>query len=212
MENVNKVFKISLIVFVVFAIIALCIVLSRGKIFTHVLLRDNQLAEEAKPASHTIGLTIDKEFISVKDKETAELKVVVDGNETKEGIEYTSSDEEVATVKDGVVTAVGVGSATITAKYEDAEATTDVKVIKPMTSIKFTSTSSSIRVGNELQLKLQVSPTDASIDTLIYYSSNDEIATVNKNGIVKGLQKGKVTITLHDTYTGTEKSVNLTIR
>ena len=138
--------------------------------------------------------------------------MLVDGTETTEGVEYTSSDEEVLTVKDGVVTAVGVGNATLTAKYEGAEDTVDIKGITPIKNMKFTSTSSSIRVGNELQLKLQVTPSDASIDTLIYSSSDDETATVNKNGIVTGKTKGKVVITVHDTYTGEEKSVKLTIR
>ena len=78
--------------------------------------------------------------------------------------------------------------------------------------MKFTATSSSVKVGNDLQLKLQVTPSDASIDTLIYSSSDDEVAAVNKNGIVTGRQKGTVTITVHDTYTDEEKSVNLTIR
>ena len=150
--------------------------------------------------------------MSVKDEEESKLTVLLDGAETLEDIEYVSSNEEVAIVENGVVKAIGVGNATITAKYEGAEDTVDVKGIIPIENIKFTSTSSSIRVGNQLQLKLQVTPSDANIDTLIYSSSDDETATVNKNGIVTGKTKGKVVITVHDTYTGEDKSVKLTIR
>ena len=61
-------------------------------------------------------------------------------------------------------------------------------------------------------MKLQVTPSDAYIGTLKYISSDENIATVNANGIVTGVSKGKVTITVKDKYTGIEKSVNLTIK
>ena len=55
-------------------------------------------------------------------------------------------------------------------------------------------------------------PSDANIETLEYESSDEEIATVNSNGIVTGVSPGKVTITVIDTYTETEKSVTVTIK
>ncbi len=213
MKKQDKALIISIVIFVVAAIIALVIVLNKGKIFGKSLVsiesgKDTSIAAGAP----VVSIESDKEYMSLKDKETATLTVKADGEEVSEGVEYTSSDETVATVKDGVVTPVGVGHATITAKYKEGQSTVDLKTIKPIKTMKFTATSSTVKVGADLQLKLQVTPSDASIDTLIYSSSNDEIATVNKNGIVTGVQRGKVTITLLDTYTGEEKSVNLTIR
>lgn len=210
MEKQNKALIISIIIFIIAAVIALCLVLNKGKVFGKSLVSTTSDGKES--VSHVIELSTDKEYLSAKDNEEVTLKVLVDGIETTEDVEYTSSNEEVLVVENGIVKAVGVGHATITAKYEGAEDTVDIKGIIPIKNMKFTSTSSSIRVGNELQLKLQVTPSDASIDSLIYSSSDDETATVNKNGIVTGKQKGKVTITLHDAYTGEEKSVNLTIR
>jgi hypothetical protein len=213
MEKQNKVLIISIIIFVIVALLALGIVLNKGKVFGKSLVATSDSQSETIAQEYVVEVSSDKDYISAKSKEEATLTVLVDGEEKSEGIEFTSSDEDIATVdENGVVKAVGVGSATITAKYQDSEGTVDIKSIVPITSMKFTSTSSSIKVGNDLQLKLQVTPSDASIDTLIYSSSDDETATVNKNGIVTGKQKGKVTITLHDTYTGEEKSVNLTIR
>ncbi len=213
MKKQDKTLVISIVVFVIVAIIALCIILNKGKIFGKSLVSieggENSPISASAPM---IQVESDKEYMSLKDKETATLTVKADGEQVSEGVEYTSSDETVATVKDGVVTPVGVGSTTITAKYKEGQSTVDLKTIIPIKTMKFTATSSRVRVGSDLQLKLQVTPSDASIDTLIYSSSNDEIATVNKNGIVTGVQRGKVTITLVDTYTGTEKSVNLTIR
>ena len=76
----------------------------------------------------------------------------------------------------------------------------------------FTTTNSTVRIGKDLQMKLKVTPNDASMDTLTYTSSDESIATVNGNGIVTGVSAGKVTITVYDSYTDTKKSVNLTIR
>lgn len=211
MKKQDKVLIISIVIFVIVAIIALFIVLNKGKIFGKSIVATAEKIKTEK-VNHTISLAIDKDVISCKDKDEATLTVKVDGTETKEGVEFTSSDETVAKVSNGVVTAVGVGEAKIIAKCNGVEDSVDIKSIVPIKTMKFTSTSSSVRVGNDLQLKLQVTPSDANIDTLIYSSSNDEIATVNKNGIVRGVAKGKVTITLLDTYTGEEKSVNLTIK
>ena len=78
--------------------------------------------------------------------------------------------------------------------------------------MSFTTTNSTVRIGKDLQMKLKVTPSDASLDTISYKSSDEEIATVNNNGIVTGVSQGKVTITVYDSYTDTEKKVNLTIR
>lgn len=213
MKKQNKTLFTAFVVFIVVALIAIALISNKGNIFGHSLVATSSEAEGLYiVGEHTLELSCDKEYISVKDDEQANLKVLLDGEETTEKVTYTSSNEDVATVKDGVVTAVGVGTATITAKCKDAEDSIEVTGIIPIKTMKFTATSSSIKVGNDLQLKLQVTPSDASIDTLIYSSSDDETAAVNKNGIVTGRQKGKVTITVFDTYTETEKSVSLTIR
>ena len=212
MKKKNKTFRNTFIIFIIAVIIGGCIILNKGTIFGHSLVATSDDGEEYVVSKYDLKLSIDKEYLSVKGKDEAKLTVLVDGEEKSEDITYESSNEKVATVKDGVVKAVGTGTATITARYKDAVDTVEVNGIVPITSMKFTATSSSIKVGNDLQLKLQVTPSDASIDTLIYSSSDDEVAAVNKNGIVTGRQKGKVTITVHDTYTDEEKSVNLTIR
>ena len=212
MKKKNKTFRNTFIIFIIAVVIAGVIILNKGTIFGHSLVATSDEEGTYVVSKYDLQLSTDKEYLSVKGKDEAKLTVLVDGKETTEGVTYESSNEKVATVKDGVVKAVGTGTATITAKYKDAVDTVEVNGIVPITSMKFTATSSSVKVGNDLQLKLQVTPSDASIDTLIYSSSDDEVAAVNKNGIVTGRQKGAVTITVHDTYTDEEKSVNLTIR
>lgn len=213
MKKQNKTLGTAFVVFMIVALVAIALISNKGNVFGHSLVATSDEANGLYVVGdHTLELSCDKEYLSVKDDEEAKLSVLLDGEETTEKVTYTSSNEDVATVKDGVVTAVGVGTATITAKCKDAEDSVEVTGIIPIKTMKFTATSSSIKVGNDLQLKLQVTPSDASIDTLLYSSSDDETAAVNKNGIVTGKQRGKVTITVFDTYTETEKSVSLTVK
>ena len=141
------------------------------------------------------------------------MTVTIDGETVTEGVEFESSDEKIAKINDdNQVVAVSTGRATIKAMYDGMEATKEIKVIVPIKSMSFTSTNSVIRVGKDLQMKLKISPSEASTETLKYTSSDESIATVNQNGIVTGISAGKVKITVYDSYTDTEKTVNLTIK
>lgn len=209
--KINRSLAISIILFFIVAGIALYIVLNKGRVFNTNLVAVSE--NNTQSITQTIEVEADKKYLSATDDEEANLTVKIDGIQETEGIEYISSDEEVLEVdENGVITAQSVGMATVTAKKGELTATTDIHVIKPIKSMNLTSTSKSIKVGNDLQLKLTTTPSDGSIETLTYTSSDESIATVNANGIVTGVSKGKVTITVHDDYTDKEKSVTLTIK
>ncbi len=209
----KKALLLSIILFMIVAIITIMIILGKGHIGSYALVNTDATEKTAENnVIPKLEISLDKKYIASTKKETSEIKATIDGEEILEGITYESSDNTIAKIEDGKVVAVKEGKAVIKANYEGIEATADVNVIIPMKTMKFTSTNSVIHVGKELQMKLQVTPSDASIDTLEYSSSDEKIATVNHNGIVTGVSAGKVTITVTDVYTGNEKSVNLTIK
>lgn len=206
---------ISIIVFVVVAVSALYLVLNKGYIGNYSLV--NTSAEAGKQEEvilPQLDLELEKEYLSsANKKDTCTMTVTIDGEIVTEGVKFESSDEKIVKInEDNELVPVSDGKATIKARYDGIEATAEIKVITPIKSMSFTSTNSTIRVGKDLQLKLKVTPSDAYMDTLTYTSSDESIATVNANGIVTGVAPGKVTITLYDSYTETEKTVNLTIK
>lgn len=207
----NNMLLKSLIVFIITALIALYLVLNKGHI-GKIALVNTEASKEEEKLTQTIEVSVEKDYLSSKSKEETDIIVKIDGEEVTEGVEYASSDEDIIKIENGKAIAKKDGKATITAKVGDIADSVNMHVITPIKTLKFTSTSKSIKVGKELQMKLQVTPSDASIETLTYESSNEEIATVNNNGIVTGISKGKVTITVKDSYTGEEKSVDLTIK
>lgn len=210
----KKGLAISIIIFIITAIIALILVLNKGHIGNISLVYTGDQNGENEEIMPKLTLEVENEFLSsANKKETVGMTVSIDGEIATDGVEFKSSNEDVVKInKDNELVAVSDGKATITAIYDGIEGTKDVRVITPIKKMTFTSTNSTIKVGKDLQMKLQLTPSNASTDTLEYSSSDETIATVNQNGIVTGVSAGKVTITVYDSYTDTEKSVNLTIR
>ena len=205
----NKSLIISICIFIIVGMCALLLILNKGHIGTLGLV---SLEDDKDVIMPKLEIATEAKYLSSVDKETSILTATVDGEIVTQDIEYKSSNEEIAKVEDGEIIAVSDGKVTITGTYGGQTAETEVHVITPIKKITFTSTSKSIRVGRELQMKLQVTPSSAYVDTLKYTSSDESIATVNSNGIVTGVSAGKVTITVTDEYTGQEKSVDLTIK
>lgn len=96
------------------------------------------------------------------------------------------------------MSAVSPGLASVTAKAKDKDLLVqcDVTVTgKPVKSIKLNKTSLSLQEGSSEQLKVTIDPQDATNQTIKYTSNNTKIATVDSNGLVKGISKGSALIT-----------------
>ena len=107
---------------------------------------------------------------------------------------WTTDAESVATVKNGVVTAVGTGTATITATAGSFSATCAVTVSAvPATGIKLDQTSLTLKQYATETLTATITPENTT-DKLTWSSSDVKVATVT-DGVVKGVAKGTATIT-----------------
>lgn len=117
-------------------------------------------------------------------------------NATNKNVSWSSSDPEVATVADGVVTPVKAGAATITVTTEDGEysATCKVTVIQPATGITLDKQKVTLVGAATEQLKATVVPAGAD-QTVVWKSSNESVATVDQTGKVTSVSKGAATIT-----------------
>ena len=130
-----------------------------------------------------------------------QLELIIEPEETteKDLIKWTSSDDDIATVdENGLVTAKKEGKVTITATYEDLEVTFEVNVTEiHLEGIEIVSPSDELMVGEAMQLQFVLNPQDTTDDlTFTYKSSDEEIATVTQDGLVKAYKSGTVTITV----------------
>ena len=148
------------------------------------------------------GVTLDRNSLSLRvDDFTTLTATVKPSNATNKNVTWSSSNSNVATVNtEGRVVAIKEGNATITAKTEDGgfTATCAVTVTSKVVSVKGISiepATADIPKNSQFQLKVVFDPENATNKSVKWKSSNESVATVDQNGLVKGLYGGVVTIT-----------------
>ncbi len=150
--------------------------------------------------------------LTVGDTETLTATVSPD-DATDKTVTWLSSDTAVATVENGVVTAVGSGSANITVTTTDgskmASCAVTVNAATPsvvnVTGVEINKTSTTLTVGGTETLTATVSPDDATDKSVKWSSDNTSVATVDANGKVTAVAEGTATITVTATN-GTENT------
>ena len=147
------------------------------------------------------SVSLDKTDVSLNIGETLTLKAtVLPANASNKNVSWSSSNTAVVTVSNGAITAVGVGSATITVTTADGgkAATCSVSVkaqTYPVTGVSLNKTNVSLTVGEALTLSATVLPANASNKNVTWSSSNSAVATVS-NGVVTAVGVGSATITV----------------
>ena len=131
-------------------------------------------------------------------------------------VEWTSSDESVATVDaTGMVVAVSAGEADITASVTDSEMSAVCKVTVKVAAKDITVPDNldvKLNDGNETSIEATVSPADATGVEVSYASTDEAVATVDKDGRVQVLQPGECDITttlMQDGEKVTEKTTHV---
>ena len=113
---------------------------------------------------------------------------------------WSTDAAHVATVtSQGVVTAVGAGSATITASIDDKRASASINVTpRPVSAVILSPGQVTIFPGQTLQLSAIVTDDRGQVlsgKPVTYSSSNAQVASVSSAGLVTGISAGSVTIT-----------------
>ncbi len=162
------------------------------------LFFDNFKIEKIGDAVKAEQIELNKAEVELYEGEDETLTVTVkpDGA-VAPAIVWTSSDDTVATVVDGKVTAIKEGTTTITATAEGLEAVTCVVTVKkplPATAIAIDRATASLKVGSSVLLSIVTTPENADKPVVVWSSSEDTVATV-VDGVVKGIKEGTATIT-----------------
>ncbi len=145
---------------------------------------------------------------------TVKLTATVEPDDAdNKNVSWKSSAPDIATVNEGVVTAVSVGTATITATTQDGgySASCEVTVEKGtifVTGITLDQSSISLTPGESAQLTATVVPSDATDGSVIWSSGNENVATVDNTGKVTAVGKGGAIITA----TTTDQSLSATCK
>lgn len=112
-------------------------------------------------------------------------------------LHWFTSNSEVASVQNGLVSAVGVGTAFITAEADSknvGEYTIIVSAV-PITGIVLSSEANEIVEGEIFKLEYTLFPENATPSGLTWKSTDESIVSVDQTGTVTGIAPGQATIT-----------------
>lgn len=140
--------------------------------------------------------------------------VITPTNAANKDIAWSSSNTAVVSVDtSGLIKAVGVGQAIITAKTGDGAltATCTITVKQKATGITLDTSDLELYVNQSYDLKVTVTPATSNDYTLTWESSNTTVATVDDKGKITAVAAGKATITVK-TSTGQVAYCTVTVK
>ena len=150
--------------------------------------------------SDLTGVSLDRYTLTLYAGEEAEqLTATLKPEGTEATIRWTSSNQTAATVsQDGKVTPLAAGVTVVTAAAGDYRASCIVTVQPKrvrVTGIRFDEPTHTLMMGSTVTLQPIIAPDDATVKNLTWVSSDEQIATVSRTGIVTALSVGETTIT-----------------
>lgn len=141
-----------------------------------------------------------KRALEIGDQVTVTAVVEPDNADNK-NVTWTSDKPEVATVDNGVVTAVGAGEAKITVTTEDGNFTAEFTVkVNPLPVVSVTglevsgAPAKALEIGDKVTVKATVLPENADNKKVIWTSSKPAVATV-ADGVITAVAAGETVIT-----------------
>lgn len=161
------------------------------------------------------SISLNTSTLSLEYGQTAQLVATAyPSNAFNKGVHFVSDSTDVATVDDsGNIITVGSGTAIITAITDDGDyiAQCQVTVSVKVKGVDLDQKDITINVGNTIALKANINPDVASDKTVEWTSSDTSVATVDKDGVVRGVKTGSTTITAKTNDGGFEASCTVNV-
>ncbi len=179
--------------------------------------KEVKIGKEAESVTVT-GVAVTPTTAELKVSETKQLSVTVEpATATNKNYTCESDKESVATVDNtGLITAVGVGEATITVTTEDGgyTATCSLTVTAgdvPLTGLRVSPSETHIAVEQTLSLNVNYEPASTTHKGVKWETSDAAIVTVDQDGNIKGVAVGEAVITVKSKQDETIKSTSKVI-
>lgn len=145
-----------------------------------------------------IRFSKDEEVMEVGQQLTL-VCVVEPAHATYKALVWMSSDNSVATVRDGVVEGIRTGKARVTVSIPETELSARCEItVKPVSvkGVSLDKTTLTLLEGSEERLACTVSPANAADRSVDWVSSDPHVASVDQDGKVVGMSRGDAVITV----------------
>lgn len=154
------------------------------------------------PIIHVSSVSLNETSLDLLTGDRATLTAtVLPSDASDKTISWSSNNESVATVKNGKVTAISAGQATITVTTKDGGLTASCIVnvtqkIVPVNGVSLNYSELELSVGGSKDLIAKVLPTNATNKEVIWSTTDEEVASVDESGKVTALKVGETMITV----------------
>ena len=151
--------------------------------------------------------------ITLRVGHSEQLKTKTEPSDTEYALSYVSADTSVATVSlDGKITGVSDGKTEITVSSGELSDSIIVIVKKDIIEkLDVSLAALSLDGGEEQKVTAKLTPSDAKDISLSWKSADTEVATVDKDGNIKGVNTGETIVTVTDSVTGLSKDISVTV-
>ena len=167
------------------------------------------------------GVSVEPTTLAMSVGESKTLTAAVQPDDaTNKNVLWASSNSSVATVSQaGIVSALALGTATITATTVNGSKTASCEVtvsaadpnVVAVTGVSVQPTTLAMSVGESKTLTAAVQPDNATNKNVLWASSNSSVATVSQAGIVTALTLGTATIIVTNADGGKTASCAVTV-
>jgi len=161
------------------------------------------------------SVTTKQKQVFLESGASAQLNITAEPADAKDVLVYASSNPEVVSVNQGVVTGKAPGSSKVTVMSQSGDAKVEIIVIvrntkadKAITAINVPA-KATLKAGSSLQLDVSVAPADHT-DELYFISADNRIVMVNALGKLVGIAEGKTKVTAI-TGTGKKQVIEVTV-
>ena len=156
---------------------------------------------------------LDKKEIIIQLDEENEIKpIIIPDDLNKEIVIWESSNPTIASVNEsGKVKGISNGIAVIKAKVLNKEASSIVYVGKKANSIKISKEKEELEIGKSAKLNIEVTPTDALSERIIWESSDTSVVGIDDEGNITAKGIGTVEITATTEYSKIKDTCYVTV-
>lgn len=164
------------------------------KSYGHSSTSDNSVSKDPTVTEIT-DITLDEDTVSLKAGERTTLTVGVTPEVNNDVVLWSTDDDGVATVSQGMIHAKRAGITTVHVYSQSGSVNKDIKVIvspngkETATEISTEKAYYTVAQGETVSINTTLAPAD-STDEVTYVSSDTSVATVSSSGVVTGVSPG----------------------
>lgn len=160
----------------------------------------------------SIKLSVDN--TTINKGSTNSINIEIQPRDAKGEIAWESNNENVLTVENGIITAIGAGTATVTARTLDGKVSDSIEitVYSKVESISLSKEKLELLVGSKTNIIANVLPEDATNKEILWSITNPGIATITKDGVVTAKSVGTTEIIAKSSSENIQSKCILTVK